>query len=94
MWDVYGCCKNCEKYERMDRQSKEYWKWVKTKAFTKWKKDHEEDSVVCHPVMKLDCSERTWNCSEGSWKRKQNGNWKMANHWVGKVTDCLIKKYW
>jgi hypothetical protein len=24
MWDVYGCCKNCEKYERMDRQSKEY----------------------------------------------------------------------
>ena len=66
MWDVYGCCKTCEKYERMDRQSKEYRKWVKTKAFTTWKKDHEEDSVVCHPVMKLDCSERTWNCSEGS----------------------------
>ena len=24
VWDVYGCCKTCEKYENMDRQSKEY----------------------------------------------------------------------
>jgi hypothetical protein len=55
VWDVYGCCKTCEKYERMDRQSKEYGKWVESKAYTKWKKDHEEENDVCHHVKKLDC---------------------------------------
>ena len=53
--NVYGCCKTCKKYENMDRQSKEYEKWVNSKAYAKWKKEHEEESVVCHRVKKLDC---------------------------------------
>jgi hypothetical protein len=45
------------KYERIDRQSKEYGKWVESKAYTKWKpfSFHEEENVVCHHVKKLDC---------------------------------------
>lgn len=55
VWDVYGCCKTCEKYEKMDRKGEDYTKWVKSKQFVKWKKEHEEESVVCHRVRKLDC---------------------------------------
>ena len=33
--DVYGCCKTCKKYENMDRQSKEYEKWVNSKAYAR-----------------------------------------------------------
>ena len=55
VWNVYGCCKTCDKHERMDRNSKQYEKWVKSKQHQKWKKEHEEESVICHRVKKLDC---------------------------------------
>ena len=55
VWDVYRCCETCEKYENMNRQSKEYENWVKSNAYGKWKKEHEEESVVCRRVKKLDC---------------------------------------
>ena len=48
VWDVYGCCKTCEKYERMARQSKEYETWIKSIEYKKWKKEHEEESAVCN----------------------------------------------
>ena len=49
-------CEMCmDVVRRMDRQSKEYGKWVESKAYMKWKKDHEEENVVCHRVKKLDC---------------------------------------
>jgi hypothetical protein len=43
VWDVYRCCETCEKYENMNRQSKEYENWVKSNAYGKWKKEHEEE---------------------------------------------------
>ena len=48
VWDVYGCCKTCEKYERMARQSKEYETWIKSSEYKKWKKEHGEESAVCN----------------------------------------------
>ena len=42
--------------EWIDRSSKEYGKLVESKAYTKRKKEHEEENVVCHRVKKLDCT--------------------------------------
>ena len=55
VWDVYGCCEDCNKWERMDRKSNQYKKWVDSDAHEKWKSDHELGHANCPRVMKLDC---------------------------------------
>ena len=55
VWDTYGCCDTCEKYENMDRQSKDYQEWVNSDAYQEWKTNHEEESAECNRVVKLDC---------------------------------------
>ena len=54
VWDIYGCCELCEKYERMSRQSKEYQQWKQSHVHDKWMESHEQKSVNCHRVEKLD----------------------------------------
>ena len=53
--DVYGCCEDCNKWERMDKKTNEYKKWVDSLAHEKWKSDHELSHANCPRVMKLDC---------------------------------------
>ena len=55
VWDTYGICKDCEKYENMDKQSPEYQKWLKSKAHAKYEREHNTISTTCHRVNKLDC---------------------------------------
>ena len=33
VWDIYGVCKDCEKYEKMNRKSPEYEKWLKSASY-------------------------------------------------------------
>lgn len=55
VWDTYSVCKDCQKYENMDKQSSEYQKWLKSKAHAKWEREHNTISTTCHRVNKLDC---------------------------------------
>ncbi|CAB4043696.1 Hypothetical predicted protein, partial [Paramuricea clavata] len=55
VWDIYGVCDDCEKYENMDKQSAEYQKWLKSKAHANWEREHSTSNENCHRVSKLDC---------------------------------------
>ncbi|CAB4031013.1 Hypothetical predicted protein [Paramuricea clavata] len=55
VWDIYGVCDDCEKYENMDKQSAEYQKWLKSKAHATWEREHSTSNENCHRVSKLDC---------------------------------------
>lgn len=36
VWDVYNCCEDCNKWERMDK-SNLYKKWFDFEVYEKWK---------------------------------------------------------
>jgi hypothetical protein len=55
IWDTYGCCDDCEKWEKMDKRSAEYKKWRESKAYEVWKESHESGKAECARVSKLDC---------------------------------------
>ena len=55
VWDTYGVCDVCDKYERMNKQSAEYKKWLSSKEYQKWKDEHETGAAQCNRVLKLDC---------------------------------------
>ena len=55
VWDVYGVCSDCAKYEKMDKKSAEYQKWANSKAFIRWEDQHDDGSAQCNRVDKLDC---------------------------------------
>lgn len=55
IWDMYGCCDLCEKWENMDKRSKEYKKWVESDDYRKWRESHDSGEVECDRAMKLDC---------------------------------------
>ena len=55
VWDIYGSCDDCSKWENMAKKSNEYKKWVASDAYEKWKDDHDVGKADCPRVMKLDC---------------------------------------
>ena len=55
IWNTYGCCDDCQKYENMDKRSKEYKKWQESKDYEKWKEQHDSGEANCSRVFKLDC---------------------------------------
>ena len=55
VWDIYGSCDDCNKWENMDKKSNEYKKWVASDAHEKWKANHDLGKADCPRVMKLDC---------------------------------------
>ena len=55
IWDTYGCCRDCHKWENVKKQSKEYKELVKSSEYRKWKEDHDCGEISCSRVMKLDC---------------------------------------
>ena len=55
VWDTYGVCKTCAKYENMDKQSLEYKNWLKSKNYATWENYHHNGKTKCSRVNKLDC---------------------------------------
>ena len=55
VWDIYGSCDDCSKWENMAKTTNEYKKWVASDAHDKWKTDHDFGKADCPRVMKLDC---------------------------------------
>ena len=55
IWDTYGCCGDCEKWENTDKRSAEYKKWRESKAHKEWKESHDSGMANCSRVRKLDC---------------------------------------
>ena len=55
IWDTYGCCADCEKWENTDKRSAEYKKWHESKGYVEWKESHESGKADCSRVTKLDC---------------------------------------
>ena len=55
VWNMYGCCDVCEKYENIDRKNSEYKKWISSEDHKEWKNKHDFGQADCNRVMKLDC---------------------------------------
>ena len=55
IWDTYGFCEDCQKYENMDKRSKEYKKRLESKNDKQWKEQHDRNEASCSRVFKLDC---------------------------------------
>ena len=55
IWDSYGCCETCEKWENADKRSADYKKWRNSEEYTKWKQAHDTGEAACPRVQKLDC---------------------------------------
>jgi len=53
VWDVYGVCGDCDKYERMEKSSSDYIKWKNSLAYKQWEKDHLSEEGRCHKVAKV-----------------------------------------
>ena len=52
VWDIYGICDLCARYEPMNKSSPEYQAWMKTEEYKKWLTDHELDDTGCKRVNK------------------------------------------
>jgi hypothetical protein len=46
IWDTYGCCADCEKWENINKCSAEYKKWHESKAYVEWKESHESGNTL------------------------------------------------
>ena len=55
IWDTYGSCKECEKWENTKKSTKEYKEWAASANYKKWKESHDSGKADCCRVMKLDC---------------------------------------
>ena len=55
VWDFYGVCDTCRKYENMKEAEEEYQKWRKSEDFTTWEQEHLDGTADCDRVIKLDC---------------------------------------
>ncbi|XP_048580316.1 uncharacterized protein LOC125563152 [Nematostella vectensis] len=55
IWDQYGVCDTCNKFESMSRASTEYKEWLKSEDYVEWESSHLDGSADCNRVVKLDC---------------------------------------
>ena len=55
IWDAYGCCETCEKWEKADKRSADNKKWRNSKEYEKWKKTHDSSEATRARVQTLDC---------------------------------------
>lgn len=63
IWDAYGACEQCKKWEHLltKRNSNEYALWTKTNDFKIWQNAHEENTD-CKAVFKIDCIQHIGKC--------------------------------
>lgn len=98
VWDIYGACKKCNKWENIDKKNSEYKKWVESLAHEKWKSDHELGKADCARVMKLDCIghvQKRMGKALRELRKKSSGKLKDGSGVGGKkhrLTDLCIDK--
>lgn len=75
VWDVYGVCDQCLRYENMDKKSKEYKEWIDSAG----KEEHQFGIAVCKQGTEIGLH---WTCTETNGKalreRKKKGG-KLSN---------------
>ena len=102
VWNVYGCCTDCEKWSHLltKRNSPEYEVWSKTPDFEKWQDAHGPDST-CKAVLKLDCIQHVGKCFanklEDLCKRgaaaPDGKSMYSGAHRLGKFTKTKLRQY-
>ena len=55
VWDIYGVCSLCSKYEFMNKKQPEYEKWLKSVSYKRYIDSHANGSATCNRVDKMDC---------------------------------------
>ena len=55
VWDVYGVCDVCNRYEKMNKKSEEYLAWKNSDNYKTWEDSHMQGTADCCRVIKLDC---------------------------------------
>ena len=55
VWDIYGLCDDCAKFESQDKKSPAYKEWLETDECKEWEKKHFMGEADCVRVNKLDC---------------------------------------
>ena len=56
VWDVYGVCDVCNRYEKMNKNSEEYLSsWKNSDQYKTWEESHMQGTADCCRVIKLDC---------------------------------------
>ena len=91
VWDVYGVCDDCSRYEKMNKNSEEYLAWKNSNKYKKWEDSHMQGTADCCRVIKLDCVghvQRGWDMLCMSYIQKV-GNWRMVSLSKGNRVDLL-----
>ena len=73
VWDVYGACDVCLKYENMKKTDKTYQTWIESTEHEEWYESHERNEANCDRVHKLDCVghvQKRMGTALRNWKQK------------------------
>ena len=55
IWNIYGACDTCNRFEQLEPTSKEYISWKASSGYKEWEEGHLQGTVDCNRVIKLDC---------------------------------------
>ena len=55
IWNIYGACDTCNRFEKMEPTSKEYISWTASSDYKEWEEGHLQGTADCNRVIKLDC---------------------------------------
>ena len=55
IWNVYGACDSCYKYEAKEQTDKEFIAWKNSADYKTWEESHLQGTADCNRVIKLDC---------------------------------------
>ena len=55
IWNVYGACDSCHKYEAKEQTDKEFIAWKNSADHKTWEESHLQETADCNRVIKLDC---------------------------------------
>ena len=55
VWDVYGVCDVCNRYEKMNKNSEEYLAWKNSDEYKTRQDSHMQGTADCCRVIKPDC---------------------------------------
>ncbi|KAK3720687.1 hypothetical protein QZH41_003444 [Actinostola sp. cb2023] len=97
VWDIYGVCEECDKYENMRETSEEYLNWKQSPQYKEWEDQHLQGLADCKRVVKLDCvghvqkrmGKALWNFQQDN-KKASDG--KSVKGKSGRLTLGAIQK--
>ena len=102
VWNVYGSCDLCMKWEHLltKRNSTEYEEWTKTEDFRIWQNFHNDDTE-CKAVFKIDCIQHIGKCfrnkledlSKKGAKAPDGNNMHSGAHRLGPKACQKLQQY-